>query len=286
MEKVCESIYRPNQLSEYDPFLLKNMNKVIDRMVKAVNEREKIVLYGCCDVDAICGVSLLMLMLKYLNADVEYYISDEIKENNSMDSEVIKNHIKFLGAELIITVGCELDSLKQEMLCKELGIDVIITSYLKSDKKFNSLIINPNQQGCRYENKNLSSSGVTFKLAQAIANYYNIKIVNKYIDLAMLGTVASKRFIIGENKIIYDEGLKYLPKTNNYGLKAIIRLQSIKEFDEDDINKILFTFTPTVNAIGRMDNARIVVELLTTSDEYRAEQIAKYLNKEVNNNLL
>lgn len=286
MQKICESIYRPKQINEYDPFSLKYMNEAIKRLVRAINEREKVVIYGSCDVDGICGVSLLLLVLKYLNADVEYYISEDLSNKNVMNSEIIKNHIKFLGADLIITVGCTMESVEQEELCRSLGIDVIITDYSKTDNRLNSLIINPNQEGCKYKDKGLSASGVAFKLSQAIATYYNMKSVNKYIDIVMLGTVASKKAIKNENAIIYNAGIKYLPKTNNYGLKALMHLQRITNPTEIEIDKMVLTVTPTINAIGRMDNARIAVELLTTSDEYRAEQIAKYLNKEVNNNML
>lgn len=285
MQKVCESIYRPRQWNEYDPFLLKNMGETIKRLVKAINEREKVVLYGNCDVDGIFGVSLLLLVLKYLNADVEYYISGDLN-NKNLNSEVIKNHIKFLGADLIITVGCQIESKEQELLCNDLGIDLIVTDYRDTVEKFTSLIINPNQPGCKYKNKDLSASGVAFKLAQAIAAYYNMKSINKYIDLVMLGIVSSNKRLSGENKIIFDSGIRYFPNTNNYGLKALIRLQNIINFDEEDIKKIVLTVTPTLNAVGSMDNARIAVELLTTPDEYRAEQIAKYLIKEVNNNII
>ena len=113
-----------------------------------------------------------------------------------------------------------------------------------------------------------------------------MKSINKYIDLVMLGTIASGKEIKGENKIIYEAGLKYLTHTNNYVLKALLKYHNIREFNKENLTKIVFLLTPTLNAIGRMDNARIVVELLTTEEPYRAIQISKYLSKEVNNSIL
>ncbi|MBU5590972.1 DHH family phosphoesterase [Clostridium sp. MSJ-4] len=286
MHKNGGSIYSSKQWYEYDPFMLNNMKLTIDRLVKAINEREKIVIYGSSDVDSIFGVSLLLLVLKYLNADVEYYISENINENCKLDSEVIKNHIKFLGADVLISIGCSIESLEQEVLCKNIGMDIIVTDNKSEDNLIHSLVINPNLKGSNYKEKELSNSGVVFKLCQAIASYYNMKSINKYIDLVMLGTLASGKALKGENSIIYEGGLSYLPHTNNYGLRALMKYHNIHEFNYKNLKNIVFLLTPTLNAIGRMDNARIVVELLTTNDAYRAAQIAKYLSKEVNNNIL
>lgn len=286
MHKFWENVYRPKGLTEYNPFLLKNMENALERMVKAINEREKIVVYGCCNVDGICGISLLLLVLKYLNADVEYYISDNINDGDKLNTEAIRNHIKFLGANLIITVGCEFESMEQKNLCNDLGIDVLITHNKDHILSFGSIAISPRNKKDDYNHKYLSYSGVVFKLAQAIATYYNMKSINKYIDLVMLGTFASELPVEGENELIFKEGMRFLPNTNNYGLRALMRHINVLEITEKDIENIVLTITPTINAIGRMDNARIAVELLTTTNEYRAEQIAKYLDKEVKNSML
>lgn len=281
MEKMWESIYCPNFFSVYNPFFLKDMSKALERTVKSINEREKIVIYGSCNIDGICGVSLLLLVLKYLNADVEYYIPDSVEDNHKINTEVINNHLKFLGARLIITVGCTMESPLQIEYCKSQGIDVIITDYHQCNGLLDTITINPVQEGCLYKFKNLSAVGIVYKLTQAIAMYYNMKCIGKYIDLVMLGTVASRGSFIDENEILVNEGLKFLPKSKNRGIKALLKIQNIKEMNIDSVRRLVFAITPTVNAVGRMDNAKIAVELFTTSDGYRAEQIAKYLDKEV-----
>lgn len=280
MEKSWECIYRPNYIAGYNPFIIKNMNKAIERMVEAINHREKIVIYGNCDVDSICGLSSLLLILKYLNADVEYYIEEGYTKGNIISEESLKNHVHFLGAQLLITVGCGFESQKQLDLCEELKIDCIITENRKTKLKLNGIYINPSQQDCSYRHKNLSSCGVAFKLMQAIAIYYNMKSINKYIDLIMLGTVSAKVKDVGESKIFLKEGTAFLKQTNNYGLRAIMDFYEIRDINEDAICDIIKAITPPISTVGKKDNARIVVELLTTNDQSRAEQITKYLYNE------
>lgn len=268
-----------------NPYLLKNMCEAIDRLSKAINNREKIVIYGYYDVDGITSVSLLLLLLRYLNADVEYFIPENINMDREISYEVVKNHIKFLGANLIITVGLGINSSTEVELCKNLGIDVIITDYRDVAYEIpKAIVVDPKQPGCQYPFKNLSGAGVTYKLAQAIALYYRVKCASKYLDLCMLGTISSEVPIIDENKVLVEEGILHLCKTNNYGIKALIKEYNVFDINQAAAYKLAFTVIPRINAIGRMDNARIAVELFTTGDEYRASQIAKYLIKEVDIN--
>ena len=285
MSKYWESIYNSDFVTVYNPFFIKDMSKALERTVKAINDREKIVIYGACSVDSICSVSLLLLVLKYLNADVEYYIPNTREHNYKINSEVLKNHINFLGASVIITVGCEMESDHQLQYCNELGIDIIVMNTTKSPQELNTIIVNPNQRGCLYKFKNMSNVGLSFKLAQAISMYYDMKSIGKYIDIVMLGTIAANVPLVDENYMWVNEGLKYLLKSNNHGIKALIKIHNIYNVDTDIAIKLILAMTPTANAIGKMDNARIAVELFTTADALRAEQIAKYLYNEVTNNL-
>ncbi len=118
MRKFWESIYCPNYISGYNPFILKGMNKAIERLALAVNNRQKIVVYGTYNVDGICAVSSLILVLRYLNADVEYLIYDRQEADARINSVDIKNNVDFLGAELLITLGVGLKSKEEVELCK------------------------------------------------------------------------------------------------------------------------------------------------------------------------
>ncbi|MEW9095136.1 MAG: DHH family phosphoesterase [Clostridiaceae bacterium] len=268
--------------SFHNPFLLKNMNEALMRIVRAVNEREKIIVYGCCDLDGISAVSLLFLVLKYLNADVEYFISDGDDDNFDIRTDIIKNHVKFLGTNLMITVGCGINSSYQVDLCKQLGIDVIITdNHHCHDKIPDTIVVSPKQKDCIYPFKDLSSVGVAYKLVQSISSYYQMKSISKYLDLVMLGTKSNKVSYEGENKAIIDEGIYHMNYTNNYGLRALMKVNKIKHIDIINVNKLIDSIAPSWNNTRMLDNARITVELLTTSSSDRAEQIAKYLKNEV-----
>ena len=268
----------------YNPFLLKGMESALYRIVKAINEREKIVLYGFYDVDSITAISLLMLVLKFLNADVEYFIPSELSENRNLNENDITNHIKYLGPGLIITLGCGINSFSEIELCKYMGIDVIITDFHEPIKHApDTIVVDPKQKNCNYPFKELCTSGMTFKLVQAISSYYKMKSINKYMDLVMIGTISTKKKLESENKIIAEEGIKQLNCTNNYGICALIKTHNILIINEETVSKLALTVMPTINPVGRMDNAKIVVELFITSDSNRALQISKYLDKELKN---
>lgn len=272
-----------NSLGFGDPFLLKDMGKALKRIIKAVNEREKIVIYGNCDLDGVTAVSLLFLVLKYLNADVEYFISDDMNDKLNINSRIVKNHIKFLGAKLMITTGCGSQSISQVELCRKLGIDVIITDYHHCANILpEAIVINPNQKYCRYPFKDLTAVGVAFKLSQAISMYYQMRCISKYLDLVVLGTLSKGIELVGENKKMVDQGLYQLNYTNNYGFKALMKVHNIKKISKENICKLSNNMTPSTNKSNRyIDNARIAVELFTTENMDRAEQIAKYLKNEI-----
>lgn len=275
----------------HNPFLLKGMKEALERIIEAVNEREKIVIYGYYDLDGITAVSLLLLVLKYLNADVEYFVSDDIDEDFSINSEVVENHIKFLGASLIITVGCGINSYPQVELCKKLGIDVIITDYHEYDGELpKTIIIDPSYCQCPDLFKDLTAVGIAFKLAEAISTYYQMKCISKYLDLVMFGTLSRSAAVKGENKFIVNNGIYHLNYTNNYGFKALLKVYKIVNINKESIYKLAHTVIPsiknTLNNRRYIDNARIAVELFTTNDMDRAEQIAKYLKNEIKGNKL
>jgi single-stranded DNA-specific DHH superfamily exonuclease len=259
------------------------MGKALKRIIKAVNEREKIVIYGNCDLDGVTAVSLLFLVLKYLNADVEYFISDDMNDKLNIKSSIIKNHIKFLGAKLIITTGCGSQSVSQIELCKNLGMDVIVTDYHHCGSLLpRAVVINPNRKNCDYPFKELTAVGVAFKLSQAISLYYQMRCINKYLDLVVLGTLSKGTEITGENKEMLDQGIYHLKHTNNYGFKALMKVYNIKDINRESIYRLSNSLTSSTSISNRyIDNARIAVELFITENMDRAEQIAKYLKNEI-----
>lgn len=273
-----------NLIELYDSFLLMGLGEGLSRITKAVNHREKIIIYGSYDVDGITSVSLLILILRYLNADVEYYIPDTMENEDVFNCNVIENHIKLLGADLIITVGCGINSFKEVELCRNLDIDVIITDYHTPKGNVpNTIVINPNQPECSYPCKDLNAVGVAYKLAYAIAEQYHMQCIEKFLDLVAIGIASSHIELKGENLVLMRKGMYYLTHTNNYGINAIAKINNINNIDDKALLSISEIVMPKINAVGRMDDARIAVELFTTDDKERAKQIAKYMNKKKKN---
>lgn len=283
MRKFWESIYSPNYITGYNPFILKDMNKAIERMVSAINNRKKIVVYGIPNVDGLCAISSLILVLKYLNADIEYVVHDDSSSKSKISSKDIINNVQFLGGEVLIALGIDLKSKEEEKLCKSLGIDLIVIENRDVNYDYEYIYINPNQKGCQYRYKNLSVSGLTFKLMQAIAIYYNVKSINKYLDLILIGEKWAKSPKKGENSVFIKEGMRFLINTNNHGLRSIMDAYNMININEDSVDKIIDVITPTINVVTMTDNARIIIELLITNRKERAEQITKYLNKSKGN---
>ena len=191
------------------------------------------------NVDGLCAISSLILVLKYLNADIEYVVHDDSSSKTKITSKDIINNVHFLGGELLIALGIDLNSKEEEELCKSLGIDLIVIENKDVAYCYDYLYINPNQKGCQYRYKNLSISGLTFKLMQAIAIYYNIKSINKYLDLILIGEKWVKSPKKGENSVIIKEGMKFLVNTNNYGLRSIMDAYGMININDDSINKIM-----------------------------------------------
>ena len=283
MRKFWESIYSPNYITGYNPFILKDMNKAIERMVSAINNRKKIVVYGIPNVDGLCAISSLILVLKYLNADIEYVVHDDSSNKSKISSKDIINNVHFLGGEILIALGIDLKSKEEEKLCKSLGIDLIVIENRDVNYDYEYIYINPNQKGCQYRYKNLSISGLTFKLMQAIAIYYNVKSINKYLDLILIGEKWTKSPKKGENSVIIKEGMRFLINTNNHGLRSIMDAYSMININDDSVDKIIDVITPTINVVTMTDNARIIIDLLITNRKEREEQITKYLNKSKEN---
>jgi single-stranded DNA-specific DHH superfamily exonuclease len=284
-EPVMEIIQGSSQyFKEYklnNPLLINGMKDAIFKIVDAVNNREKIVVYGCGDVDSICGISILLLLLKYLNADVEYFIPDDTDNKIGISKKALNNYIKYLGADLLITVGCGSNSKDEIRLARQMGINVIVTdNHEEINSEIEAIVINSKNKECEYPFKYLSSSGTVFKLCEAISMYYTMKKVYKYIDLVMIGTLASKEPIKDENKALIDIGIENVLNTNNYGIKALLKINNISKMNMETVAKLVNVVIPLKDSPRNMDNARIAVELFTTRDSYRAIQIAKYLKKE------
>lgn len=274
----AEDFLYPKLSKLHNPYLLKNMEQAIEKIDRCIKKRGKIIIYGDYDVDGITSTSILVRALQKLGVDVGYYIPDRMSEGYGINKNAIQ-YIKTLQAQLIITVDCGITSVDEVKHAMELGIDIIITDHHEpKDQLPATLVINPKQPGCDYPNKNLAGCGIAFKLVQALWQFYNLSGYDEFLDIAAIGTIADVVKLTGENRILVSHGLQRINKSDKCGIRALIQVAALK--DEINSYHIAFQIAPRLNAVGRLSDAKIAVDLFTTNDYDKALQIAKFLDNE------
>lgn len=262
----------------HTPFLLKDMEKAVARINRAMEKSENIWIYGDYDVDGVTSVSLLKLYFKSVGYDVNYYIPDRFDEGYGINCEAI-DYIKSKGGELIISVDCGITSTDEVEYAKSLGIDFIISDHHQCQEIIPKAlaVINPKRPDCKYPYDMLAGVGIAFKLIQALTPVDKYQeMCFKYLDIVAFGTVADVAPITGENRIIVKYGLDKLNNTENIGLKALIDVCGLND-KKINSGHIGFVLAPKINAAGRIKDASMGVELLTTDSYEFAIEIAKKL---------
>lgn len=273
----------------HSPFLMSGMERAVERISRAIKEGEKVMIFGDYDVDGISATSLLFTFFRQLGLDVSYYIPHRVEEGYGLNVDAIK---KFAREKytLLITVDCGVTSVEEVEKASELGIDVIITDHHQVSQKLPPALalLNPAMPECKYPFKHLAGVGIAYKLISAIKTSLieSGKIsakdspnLNRVLDLVALGTLADMVPLIGENHVLVKIGLEEMTKTRNVGLRALINLGNFSSKPIADVD-IGFFIAPRLNAIGRLQNARLGVDLLTTDDKFVAREIAKKLEIE------
>lgn len=263
----------------HDPYLLKGMDKAVDRIQKAISSKAKICIYGDYDVDGITSTAVMLMTMKKLGAEVAYYIPNRLEEgyglnNGSMD------HLKAQGVDLIITVDCGIRSNEVVEYAKSLGLEIIITDHHECEGKLPDAysIVNPNQEGCGYPHTNLAGVGVAFKLASALLSAKGCSsFAEELLDIVSIGTIADVVPLLDENRIIVKNGLGRLLDTRNEGIKALLHVCGLGG-KEVNAYSVAFMLAPRINAAGRIADAAGCVELLITDNANRAMEIAKRLD--------
>ena len=290
-----------------NPFDMADMMRGVQRIKKALDEKEKITVYGDYDVDGVTSVCTLYLYLKSLGANVEYYIPNRTGEGYGVSVGAIDS-IKEGGTKLIITVDTGITANEEVTYAKSVGIDFLITDHheCRSDLPEASAVINPHRPDCKYPFKELAGVGVVFKLICAYEEFRTgdtrmkstLRIIKEYADLVAIGTIADVMPIKEENRIIVKYGLNMIENTNRVGLAALIDVSSNKQdskhndrYERSRKKKktkitssfIGFTLAPRINAAGRVRSATIAVELFLCEKYSDAVKIAEQLcsaNKE------
>lgn len=273
----------------YDPFLMKDMGKAIDLIKLAIENKEKIVVYGDYDADGVTSTVIMYKALKHCGADVAYYVPDREHEGYGINSDRIKK-LKEEGFCVILTCDNGIAAVEQVELAKKLGMTVIITDHhelqFEEDEQDNrtfklpiaDAVINPKQKDCNYPFKNLCGAGIAFKFVQAlyIKLGINKEFAKEFIEIAGIGTICDVVDLTSENRIIAKNALGMLTNTKNLGLKCLKEVLSINDMEIKSYN-VGFQIGPCINATGRLETAALSVELLICDQEDRAKELAKIL---------
>lgn len=261
------------------PFLLKGMSEAVGRIRSAIANKEKILIWGDYDVDGTTGTVLLRKALHALGAETGFHIPNRFTEGYGINIPALEQ-AKADGFKLVISVDCGIRSFEPLEWARDHGLDVIVTDHHLSDPEKGNppavAVVNPNQEGCSYPDKNLAGVGVALKLAQALLDDNGHKeLVAGFLKIAAIGTVADVMRLTGENRSIVSLGLAALSNTKNLGLRALMEAADCTS--EMTSYHIGFRIAPRINAAGRMDVARHVVELLESTDYGKARQLAAVL---------
>jgi len=266
----------------YDPFLLPDMDKAIQRIIRAKNNLEKILIYGDYDVDGITSVSLVYLLCKSLEIDVTFYIPNRLREGYGISSNGIDEAYQ-KGVTLIISVDCGITAVEEVAHARTLGIDVIVCDHHEPGAELPDAyaILNPKLLNGDYPFRELAGVGVSYKLAQALIRrlQLNEEMIQKYVDLVAIGSAADIVPLIDENRILVRAGLKLINEKNKPGLAALLDSSGLRD-KEISTGQIVFVIAPRINAVGRLGNAERAVRLLTTYNPQQAKNIAAILESE------
>ena len=259
-----------------DPFLMKDMDLAAGRVGLAMARGEKIAVFGDYDVDGITATCLLTDFLRRHGADCTCYIPRRLDEGYGLNPIALRQLHKE-GVKLIITVDCGITAVEEAKLCKELGIDLVITDHHECKEQLPqaTAVVDPHRPDCGYPHKNLSGVGVAFKLAAALSGSQD-EILAAYADMVCLGTVADVMLLRGENRVFVSRGLESLRHTKRPGIAALMK-ESGCDAASLNASAIGFTLAPRINAAGRMGQIDLAVELFLTEDPERAQELAKAL---------
>ena len=281
-----EKFLSPSLNHLYDPFLMKDVDKGVERIIKAIKERERVLVYGDYDVDGISACALLVDFLQLLDIQPSYYIPHRLKEGYGLNPEAVKC-IAAQGVDLLICVDCGISDKEEIMLAQQLGIDTIVVDHHEVSSQLPSAyaVLNPLQPDCPFPFKGLAGVGVTFNLVVALRSrlrslgfwrHRREPNLRRFLDLVALGTIADIVPLADMNRILVKYGLKELENNNRPGILALKEVSGIG-MGEISAGQVSFRLAPRLNAGGRVSRGQIGVELLLTKDHTQAAKIAEEL---------
>ena len=278
-EKGINVFLNPTRKDFYDPFLMPDMGKAIERILKALENKEKVIIFGDYDVDGITSTTVLKKFLLERGVNVSQYIPNRIYEGYGLNKDAIKK-IADKGYTLMITVDCGISGIEEVKYASSLGIDTIVTDHHEPGESIPDAIavVDAKRKDNNYPCNQLAGVGVTFKVIQALSQKLNLeeKEYLKYLDLVCVGTISDIVPLVDENRTIAKLGLKLVEVTKNIGLKTLLQVSGYSKVDS---NIISFGIAPRINACGRMGHAEDALNLFLTDNEEEAKNIATKLNE-------
>lgn len=269
----------PTRKDFHDPFLMPDMEITVDRVLKAIKDKEKIIIYGDYDADGITSITVLKTFLEERGLEVASYIPNRLDEGYGLNKQAIKK-IYDDGYRLIITVDCGISGIYEVDYANSLGMEVLITDHHEPGQSLpNALaIVDAKRKDNKYPFNQLAGVGVVFKLIQAISMKLNLneKEYLKYLDIVCIGTISDIVPLVDENRVIAKLGLKLVNQTKNIGLRALLEIVGFKEIDSGTIS---FGVAPRINACGRMGDEQVALDLFLSKDYETAKKIANKLNE-------
>jgi single-stranded-DNA-specific exonuclease len=276
----AKEFFRPDLSLLHDPFLMKDMDKAVSRITTAVNNKEKILVYGDYDVDGTTSVALFYSYLKSIGADCWYYIPDRYAEGYGISFKGI-DYAKENKYALVVSLDCGIKANDKIEYANKLGVDFIICDHHLPGEELPKAfaVLDAKRKDCEYPFKELSGCGVGFKLAQALQSKLNkpFEELIPLLDLVAVSIAADIVPVNGENRILCYYGLKELNKMKRAGIRALYLLNNLKK--ELTITDIVFVIAPRINAAGRIDHAMRAAELLLTDNEEEAARFAGGINQ-------
>ena len=281
-ERAARTFLLPTYDQLHEPYAMLGMREAVARLKKAIDSSERVLIYGDYDVDGTTGTAILLRALKLLGGKSGFHIPHRFTEGYGIQQPALERALAD-GYSLVVSIDCGIRAHEPLYWARDNGLDVIITDHHLPDEKEGAppafAVLNPNQLGCEYPDKHLAGVGVAFKLVHALFREYGREAqVPAFMKVVAIGTVADVAQLVGENRAIVSLGLKDLERVANPGLRALIDVAGCGDGKGMTAYDLGFRIGPRINAAGRMDAARAVVELFDTRDSDEARRLANHLD--------
>ena len=277
-EEQIERFLKPKRNDFYDPYGMPDMKITVDRIIKAIENQEKTIIYGDYDVDGITSVTVLKSFLEERGLDVGVYIPNRLDEGYGLNKIAVEK-IAQEGYTLMITVDCGISAIEEVKYANELGIETLITDHHEPGEELPKAlaVVDAKRKDNTYQCRNLAGVGVVFKLIQAISIRLGLeeKEYLKYLDIVCIGTISDIVPLTDENRVIVKLGLKLVQQTKNLGLRSILQATGYNKIDSIAIS---FGVAPRINACGRMGHQEEALNLFLSKDINEVNELTQKLN--------